>query len=69
MDKQKQNNKTKKRGTLGWILEFAGSKKSSYVFSVLLAICSVLCGFIPYVFMANIVRALLAKAADFNLSY
>ena len=66
MDKQKQNNKTKKRGTLGWILEFAGSKKSSYVFSVLLAVCSVLCGFIPYVFMANIVRGLLEKTADMN---
>ena len=66
MNKQKQHNKTKKRGTLGWILEFAGSKKSSYVFSVLLAVCSVLCGFIPYVFMANIVRGLLEKTADMN---
>ena len=66
MNKQKQHNKTKKRGTLGWIMEFAGSKKSSYVFSVLLAVCSVLCGFIPYVFMANVVRGLLEKTADMN---
>ncbi len=66
MDKQKQRSKVKKRGALSWVLEFAGSKRSSYVGSVLLAILSVLAGFIPYIFMTNIVRGLLEKTADFR---
>ena len=59
MDNQKQVKKERKRSTLSWIMEFAGSKKSSYVSSVLLAILSVLCGFIPYTFMARIGRGLM----------
>ncbi len=66
MYKQKQPEKVKKRGTLSWILEFAGSKRSNYLVSILLAILSVLSGFLPYIFMANIVRGLLEKTADFN---
>ena len=65
MDKQKQQSKVKKRGALSWVLEFAGSRRRSYVGSVLLAILSVLAGFVPYIFMANIVRGLLEKTADF----
>ena len=65
MEKQKQQSKVKKRGSLSWVLEFAGSRRSSYVGSVLLAILSVLAGFVPYIFMANIVRGLLEKTADF----
>ena len=45
MDKQKQQGKVKKRGALSWVLEFAGSRRSSYVGSVLLAVLSVLAGF------------------------
>ncbi len=66
MDKQKQQSKVRKRGALSWVLEFAGSRRSSYVGSVLLAILSVLAGFVPYIFMANIVRGLLEKTADFR---
>ena len=66
MEKQKRQNKVKKRGTLSWVMEFAGNKKSSYIGSVLLAILSVVSGFIPYVFLANIVRGLLEKTADFR---
>ena len=66
MDNQKQVKKERKRSTLSWIMEFAGSKKSSYVSSVLLAILSVLCGFIPYTFMAKIVRGLLEQPVDFS---
>lgn len=29
-------NKTKKRSTLGWVLEFAGRKKANYIISVIL---------------------------------
>ncbi len=63
MDKQK---KPRKRGTLSWILEFAGNRRSSYALSVLLAILSVVCGFVPFVFLAKIVRGLLEKTADFS---
>ncbi len=66
MDNGKQVKKERKRSTLSWIMEFAGSKKSSYVSSVLLAVLSVLCGFIPYTFMAKIVRGLLEQTVDFS---
>ena len=66
MDKQKPKKPAKKRGTLSWVMEFAGSKRSSYVVSVLLAILSVTSGFLPYVFMAGIVRGLLTGTADFR---
>ncbi len=66
MDKQKHQKKVRKRSTLSWVMEFAGSKRSGYAASVLLAVLSVLCGFIPYIFMAGIVRGLLEKTADFN---
>ncbi len=56
----------RKRGALSWALEFAGIHKISYIVSVLLAICSVVCGFIPYLFMAKIVKALLENTADFG---
>ncbi len=66
MNKEKELNKVKKRSVLSWIMEFAGSKRSSYFLSVILAILSVVSGFIPYVFMASIVRGLLEKTANFS---
>ena len=66
MDKQAQQKKVKKRGTLSWVMEFAGSRRNSYVLSIILAILSVTSGFMPYIFMANIVRGLLEQTADFN---
>ncbi len=62
----KQKDKVKKRSALSWILEFAGGKKGSYIVSVLLAMLSVICGFAPYVFLANVVRGLLENTADFS---
>ena len=63
MDKQA---KTRRRSPLGWALSFAGSRKGSYVGSVLLALLSVGCGFVPYIFMAKIMKGLLEKTADFQ---
>ncbi len=48
----------KKRGTLGWILEFAGMDKRAYIASVIMAVISVSAGFVPYLFVAKIVRAM-----------
>ncbi|MBE7004671.1 MAG: ABC transporter ATP-binding protein [Ruminococcaceae bacterium] len=66
MDEKNKRKKARKRGALSWVMEFAGSRRSSYIASVLLAILSVLSGFAPYIFMANIVRGLLEKTADFG---
>ncbi len=54
MKKQQQ-----KRSTLSWVAEFAGQKRTNYVLSVLLAMIKVVCGIMPYVYMAHIVDKLL----------
>ena len=66
MEKQRQKSKAKQRGALSWVLEFAGRKRGHYVGSVVLALLSVLSGFLPYTFLANIVRGLLEQTADFH---
>ena len=58
--------KARKRSTFSWVMEFAGARRSSYVISVLLAIANVVCGFIPFLYLANIVRRLLEGTADFS---
>ena len=50
---------TKKRSAVSWVIEFAGQKKPNYIFSVLLAMCKVVFGLMPYLYMADIVRKLL----------
>ena len=42
------------------MIEFAGQKKPNYIISVILAFCKVICGIIPYLYMADIVKKLLA---------
>ncbi len=51
--------KEEKRGTLSWVLEFAGMNKGAYLGSVIMAVISVVAGFIPYLFVANIIRAMI----------
>ena len=58
------NTKEKKKGTLAWVLEFAGMNKSAYLISVIMAILSVIAGFIPYLFVANTVSALIDGNRD-----
>ena len=58
------NTKEKKKGTIAWVLEFAGMNRSAYLLSVLMAILSVIAGFLPYLFVANTVRALIAGNRD-----
>ncbi len=53
-----------KRSTISWVMEFAGMNKAAYVGSVLTAIVSVLAGFVPYLFVAKIVRALIDGERD-----
>ncbi|MBQ9008459.1 MAG: ABC transporter ATP-binding protein [Clostridia bacterium] len=63
MDRQ---TKTRSRSPLGWALSFAGSRRGSYIGSVVLAVLSVTCGFVPYIFMAKIMKGLMEKTADFQ---
>ncbi len=51
--------KTKKRSAISWVIEFAGQKKLNYIFCVMLAMCKVVFGLMPYLYMADIVRKLL----------
>ncbi len=60
------NQQQKKRGTLSWIMEFAGMNKRAYFFSVIMAIISVLAGFVPYWFVAKIVRAMIDGEKDIS---
>ena len=48
--------KTKKRSAISWVIEFAGQKKPNYILSVILAMCKVVFGLMPYLYMADIVR-------------
>ena len=59
----------KKRGTLSWVLEFAGMDKKAYLTSVIMAIISVVAGFIPYLFVANIIRALIDGSKDMHFCH
>ena len=55
--------KKKKRSAISWVVEFAGQKKPNYILSVLLAMCKVVFGLMPYLYMADIVRKLLEMHA------
>lgn len=56
----------KKKSTTVWILEWAGQKKSSYVFSVILAIGNVVCKIIPYFIIIDVVKMFLNGSKNFN---
>ena len=55
--------KTKKRSAISWVIEFAGQKKPNYISSVVLAMCKVVFGLMPYLYMADIVKKLLEMHA------
>jgi len=65
----KNTSKEKPRSTVSWVVEFAGSKKSYYIASVVLAILSVAFGFLPYIFIGRIVKELLSGNADSTFCY
>ena len=59
--------KPAKKGLIGWILYFAGSKKGQYMVSVFFALLSVACCIAPYFIIARIVQQLLAGVRDWKL--
>ncbi|SFB32070.1 ATP-binding cassette, subfamily B [Acetitomaculum ruminis DSM 5522] len=57
---------SKKKSTFSWVLEFAGMYKGSYILSIIFASISVLAGFVPYFYVAKIVRGLVEGEKDMN---
>ena len=64
MEKQKKQAGQRKRGTLSWVMEFAGRKRSYFGGSVLLAVLGVAASFLPYLLMADVVGKLIAGTKD-----
>lgn len=60
-------NQKAKRSTVEWIWDFAGKFRPKYVLSVLSAVCSVICGILPYFVMASIIENLLCGCRDADI--
>ena len=58
--------KEKKRSAASWILEWAGQKRSAYVWSVVLAAGSVIFKVIPYFMIADVVKMFLDSNREFE---
>lgn len=58
--------KEKKRSAASWILEWAGQKRSAYVWSVVLAAGSVIFKVIPYFMIADVVKMFLDSNREFK---
>ena len=55
-----------RNGSFVWLLGQSGERKGKFIASVVLAALSMLCGIVPYYFIARIVRDLLAGSTDKN---
>ncbi|MBE6869541.1 MAG: ABC transporter ATP-binding protein [Ruminococcus albus] len=51
--------KKRKRSLTSWLFEFAEEKKLNYILCMLFAVSKVVCGLVPYIYMADIVKKLL----------
>ena len=58
--------KEKKKSAASWILEWAGQKRSAYVWSVVLAVGNVIFKIIPYFIIANVVKMFLDGNKEFK---
>ena len=58
--------KEKKRSAASWILEWAGQKRSAYVWSVVFAAASVIFKVIPYFMIADVVKMFLDGNREFK---
>ncbi len=56
--------KKKERSTLSWVMEFAGIHRVHYIVSVIFAFGSVICGFVPYLYLGDMVKGLVNHSAD-----
>ncbi len=53
-----------RNGSFGWLLSQSGERKGKFTASVILAALSMICGIVPYYFVAKIVRLLLDGSTD-----
>ena len=53
-----------RNGSFGWLLSQSGERKGKFTLSVILAAFSMVCGIVPYYFIAGIVRDLLSGNTD-----
>ena len=53
-----------RHGSFRWLLSQSGERKGKFVLSVILAAFSMICGIVPYHFIAKIVRDLLSGSTD-----
>ncbi len=53
-----------KNGSFGWLLSQPGEREGKFTASVILAALSMLCGIVPYYFIAKIVKMLLEGSTD-----
>ena len=53
-------------GSFAWLLSQSGERKGKFFWSIILAAISMLCGIVPYYFVARIVRMLLDGSRDRN---
>ncbi len=53
-----------KNGSFRWLISQSGERKGKFIVSVVLALFSMLCGIVPYCFIAKIVEDLLAGSTD-----
>ncbi|MBQ6661287.1 MAG: ABC transporter ATP-binding protein [Lachnospiraceae bacterium] len=62
MEQSKKDGKS--RSTLSWVAEFAGIHRIHYLASIFLAFGSVVCGFVPYLYLGDMVKGLVEHTAD-----
>ena len=58
--------KEKKKSAASWILDWAGQKRSAYVWSVVLAVGNVIFKIIPYFIIANVITMFLDGSNEFK---
>ena len=60
------NGKTDKKSLIALIMEYTGTKKKMFTASIVFAVCGVICGMIPYYFIAHIIQKLLGGEVAFS---
>lgn len=63
-DIRRRKSGRKKKSAVSWVLTWAGQKKSSYVWSVILAVINVVFKIVPYFIIADVVRMFLDGDKD-----
>ena len=63
---KKLDEKTSKKSTISWLIEFAGEKKLHYILSVIFAVLGVLASLIPYIIMGTMISQLMKGNTDWS---